>query len=476
MTIDDSDLYHQLHTKTVPGNIDPTNRPQEAMISQNQPDEDSVRIYQQVKSAPIKEMPDMSSGETLTRGALRTPARVAEVATGAIDQLKELVEPKLSHSEKEEFKKHLDKLSFTDRPVNIPGESLTESLKKAEKNIAGEYLEPQTPGEKDWDDFVTEAAPIIALGGPETSALGRFARGTAASLSGLLAKKYTKYSGGSESAQDLAKNATQFIGTLYNPGGARREAGRLYRRSEANLPETAVGDARQLENQMRDILRRMRSGTGAASENAIATEAEAILEKIHNGEMTFREAIDSMRSGNEKAQAFLYSTPDRAAQARARVHYRTINRNLSNFVDQAEARFPQAYRDWRTANEMYGTIFQSQAASSFMHKILLQHPAEATMATIFGLEKAGAKNLLKTGVAGAAAYPVYKGIQLAHRIIRSPHLRNYYFRALRQAAAQNGPALLKTLNGMREKIEDDPELMKFLKQNKIREEYAGSPA
>jgi len=29
---------------------------------------------------------------------------------------------------------------------------------------------------------------------------------------------------------------------------------------------------------------------------------------------------------------------------------------------------------------------------------------------------------------------------------------------------------------MREKIEDDPELMKFLKQNKIREEYAGSPA
>ena len=445
-------------------------------LSQNQGDEESNKIYNQIKISPLQEMPDTSSGEILTRGALRTGARIGEIGINAIDQLRELVEPKLSLSEKEQFKKHLNALSFTDRPVNITEKSLLERAKGAEKAIAGEYLEPHTPGEKDWDEFVTEAAPFVLLGGPETTALGRTLRGAGASLSGLLAKKYTKYSGGSESAQDTAKNATQFVASIYNPGGAMRDAGARYRRSEALLPETATGDARALQHEMQVLATRMRSGTIAPSERAILEESEAILGKIHNGEMTYREAIDSIRSGNEKFQAFLYSTPDRAAQARARHLYRRIHGHLEDFVDQADQHFPEAIRELRTANEMFGTVLQSQRASAFMRKVLLDHPMESVMASIFGLEKLGGKGLVKTGVAGAAAYPIYKGIQVAYRVMRSPHLRNYYFRALRQASAQNGPALLKTLNGMRGKMEDDTELMKFLKQRKIAEEYAGSPA
>lgn len=442
--------------------------------------DNTKKLYKEIQSSePIRTYPEENTGEYLLRGTARTAARAAEAEIGIIDQLRELVEPKLSPSEKDLFKQHLEKIhnkiSLTDRPVNIGGKSLLERTKEAEKSLAGEYLEPRNENEKEWDEFVSEATPLMTIpGSPEASALRNAARGLISAGFGHELKNFVKYSGGSEGLQEGAKLAGQIVASIYNPGGASRRAGQLYKESENAYPLASGADARKLEMEMDKLIERMESGTSAPSEKAIADEARKIKDKIINGELTFREAIDANRSINEKSQAFLYSTPDKAAQARARNLYKRIQHNLQDFIGQSESKFPEAYKKYMAANEMFGTVAQSRRITEFIGNKFRDHPLESIAALVFGLGKAGAKNALKGATLTLAGYPIYKSSQIAYRMMKSPELRNYYFRALRQATQQNGPELIKTLNSMKDKIEDDPELSKFLKEYNLRSEYSES--
>ena len=442
---------------------------QEKLVNKDIPDSWKASWDRTNQPSSPSVQPEETTSQNLVRGTARTATRALELPIDVISQIKQLVEPKLSSSEREAFNKNLDKLSFTDYPINVPQEkTLIERTRAAEKELTGEYLQPQTPGEENWDEFVTDAASNILLAGKEARAFGKITQGIVSAATGQAAKAYAKYSGGGEAAQDVTKNSAQVLASLYNPGGAIRKANELYSKADSLIPETAVYDARILEHEMNKLQAKMARGTLAPSEKAIYDESRLILDKIKNGQMKIPEAIASKRSINEKASSWI-SNPDKAAVARARTFYKKINKDLSSFIKKAERAYPEGVQAQMAADEIYGAVFQSKRVGNFLSNLIKKHPTEATLSAIFGLDK--------KKVAGIAAIsPLYKGYQIAQRMMRSPQLQKYYFRALRQAAAQNGPALLKTLNEMREVAEEDPSLMKFLKQEKIREEYAGSPA
>lgn len=461
------------------------NQPQTPQTPQTAPSEKETLMtykpklsqsYETMQKIPEQERIKVPEQESTIGKATRLSAgtgyRALSFPLDIMDTIKSTLGPKLSDEDLEKLKTNLAKAGPMDIAPTLPTKPYKERIKEA----TGEYLEPKNEGEKDWYEFVEDAVPFAAFNtNPELNALGRMGRAALISGSGKGAEKYAKYSGATEDVQKSVKTGSEFVASLINPRMAARHATNLYNESERLLPRGIFGPQQHLNRIDRALGRLETNLTGghlAQSETALLEDVQIAREKIANRTLDYRSAMDSIRSINEKAQNFLYSTPSALSKARARQMWPVIQRQYRNYLNTGRQAHPEAIELWERANDAFGAVAGGRGASRFIQRMVKEHPATSAVAAMVGLQNAA--TLVPVLGKAAIAAPLYPMMQVAYRAIRSPEIRDLYFRAVRQAVAENSVGFLKTMNQMKDKIESNPSLKKYLKEQEIRTEYSGS--
>ena len=434
----------------------------------------------------------MSTGETLgeylKRTGARTAARIAETPIEIAKGMSELPENLMQGPVGQKIAKTLKQSSGIAQ--YLPGK---EQIRDFERKHTGEYLQPQTPGEERYDEFVQDVTgQMMGFGraGREIKSavtgvqalrnIGqRVGRATAVAGVGAGTKEIAKDLGFGETAQEWSKMGSMLIASMVEPHGARNYVNRLYDQAGRSLPAGASGDARLLERQLTNTWDRVTRGLGSPDETAVQTAVERLIDKISNGQLTYEEAVASKRSLNTMMMNTVYGTADRAAQARARNLFQGMNANLNEFIGQAEAQYPEFVAAQRAADSGFGAIEQGRRLRNFVRDnkkgviamgIL---PAVEEMLHGEGFTSGVGKAVRGTAKAAAFTYPALKTYEITQRILRSPTMRHYYLNALEAGLAENSSSMLKNLKKLQGHMQKEPEfaeLFKNVETNKSKEE------
>ena len=424
---------------------------------------------QKVEQSEDFEQPAENTKHYVRRNIARTAARATESLLGSVG---DIAKAPLEEFEKfavskitgkpltEERRESLKKINpvFGGASQILP---TSQDIREAHKPITGEYLEPQTEKELTADemtqDFTSMALPsgIIKKG----SFLINMAKAAGIVGAGQTAKQGAKALGYEEEGQKWAKIGAMFLTSLINPNGAKKLASDFYSKSEKAISPDVMGNAANLEKDMKSLNSKMSMGTKSASEKAIIDETDAILKKIKDGKMSYQEAVAAKRSVNEKSNEFLYSTPDKLAKARARTFYSKINKDLESFIATSKEKYPEFYDAHKKADEVLGITSSSRRVYNFVKKnyaVAIGAGVSPVLLNAIGpIEAATAAVTLTAGL---------KSTELLYRLVRSPTLRRYYLNAVAQAGKENSVAMINNLKKLESEAQEDPEIRALLSE------------
>ena len=478
------EAYNEFQTEKIPPPT-PVNgldeNEQEFKIGRINPTVEKYYAQRQQGLLPKEEFEEPETNpQYFARGAARTLARSVEepfnfiegirnLAGSGIEKGYETVTGKeLGPEGKENIRTGVRAMTY-----GVPGGS---DIRKAEQKVAGKYLEPKTPGEGMWDEVTQDIVGTLLPfpGGRAISALEKFGRAIGGAFAGQYGKQVVKERGGSEGAQEGTKQGIMFLSQLINPGGALEHLGNMRQEAEHLIPQTLTADARPLERHLTEIRRRAMRGTLSTDERAIADEAQAILDKIQNGQLTYHEAIASRVSLNKKVQSLYRQPIEKEGRNYALRHYNQIRNGLNGFLDHLEHINPRAYQLLRQSDQGFTAYLRSRAVSHSIERMLpkiaqSEGLSPAFLGAMFGAGGATLAKVPKVAAGIGAASTLLHSGELAARVVMSPTLRSYYMRALRQATAQNLNGFVKTAKQLQEKIEEDPSLAKFLSMQNEKE-------
>jgi hypothetical protein len=333
----------------------------------------------------------------------------------------------------------------------------TEQHRKNISSKTGNYLEPQNKVESFIDTLVSDAISLALPGSKVANAGKKLAKhagmSSLQSLAGnALGSTISNFSG-DEHKGDYAKLGTFFIYSLINKKSAQKHVSDLYKPIEEKASKLKPVSSGQLENTLDNLKNKVSKGTLAPSEKFIVDEVDSILSKIKNGTITPEELWSTKRSINEKLINTLYSTPEKAAQGRARHLAKGIQKALDNTLSQTKRQDPKFYQDLKSANQAFGAIAQSNILSKFVEKNLKYTPITH-----------GIVDLLRGPVGGTvagAAIPYATG-KVLYRISKSPKvLGKHYARTLKAASAENAVVFNKELKKFDEALQKEEKKSKY---------------
>ena len=373
--------------------------------------------------------------------------------------------PAVLPSQQEKFRKEAtatpeELISMSESDEVLPAYSklpTSEDVRKAASDFFG-VGEAKTAGERFAGKIGGAVGGAVSLGaGIVPSA---FAAAGAAAGQGI------RELGGPEWAAttvDIGTNlGAGLVKSLINKGTATKYASSLYKAAEEALPEGAAGDARQLENSLKLLNKKVSLGTKAPSEKAIIDETEEILGKIKDGNLGYAEATAAKRSLNEKMMKLVYETPDKAAKGRARKLFGQIKSDLNEFIDTAKAPYPEFYINQRAGDQAFSTIAQSRRVSIVIEDFL-KSKAGSMLAS--GLGGAALSSGIMAPLFGVAkGYASLKSLEFTYRFLKSPVLRKHYNSLINSALKDSKQGMFNSLRRINQAMEDDPEIRKILEQ------------
>jgi hypothetical protein len=221
---------------------------------------------------------------------------------------------------------------------------------------------------------------------------------------------------------------------------------KLYKEAERSIPENAKINAERMEDSLNLLKEKMSKGTGAASEKFVIDEVDAVLSKIKDGKIPVDEAWAAKRSLNEKLQKHLYETPEKATQQRARKLSTKIQSELSNALDDYSKINPKFGKNFKEAEQAFGTIAQSNFMSRFIRNNLKYSPVTSGLIHLFSGP---------IGSTAATAVAPYQVAKLGYRISNSPVLAKYYGNVLKAVVSEDSKALNKALQRLDEQVQKE---------------------
>lgn len=387
-----------------------------------------------------EETPQEFGKRTIARTGARGIETAADVAKSFSDLLQSIPENVLKGPLGQKITEALKPISGFAQ--YIPEQ---EKIKEFEKEHFGDYLEPKTKGEKLYDEVVQDTTALFM--GPQGRApfLSKMGKNALISILGAGAKTAAEEFGAEEKTQGYAKLGTMLLTSMWNPGGAEKYTKSLYAKAKEALPEEAKGNASSLERNLKSIQKEVSKGTLAPSEEVVRKETELLLNKIKDGELSFDEAVASRRSLNEKMNKALYDTPKKEDKERARKLFGGIKNELSNFIGQSQEKYPEFYKAQKMANESFATIQQAKRMERFFEKHHDTLSKYGIPAAVFKVFTEGFPFAAKATAVGSIGTGVYKAIQVAEEIRKSPALRKYYFDVFNSALKEDSGALIRNM-------------------------------
>lgn len=340
-----------------------------------------------------------------------------------------------------------------------------EEMEKFERKHTGEYLQPHTPGEATWDEFVKDVSSMMIFPESKLGLLGNLGRSSAVAAAGTGAKELAKELGVGKEGQGYSKLGTMMIGGMINPGALTKMSGELRKAAKSSIPKDAMGDATTFQNDLESKLKEIRYKQPTPAGKKIEKEITEILPFIKDNKLSYDQAVEIKTALNQNAENLYKETElGTAALKDTRRGYDDIRRSLKNFISQSENEYPEFYKNLKKSDEVYSALAGSKRFQNYIFDKRKALGAAGIAAPVIELFTVGLPATLGTVGVGAGAAVAHEGIKLGYRILKSPTIREHYIKALTAASKENSGVMIQEIKRMQNEMEKDPEISKILRE------------
>lgn len=404
-------------------------QPQKPATQENS--EDQFSAYK------IKKPEESSFASEIPRHAARIASRVAETIGGIPGDIQDLLQAgalagleKVSGREvSPENRKKAKELSG-----NLPSSSELQEF--SEKKTKG-LTKAKNPTEELIDDYTKTVSSLL---GPL-----KFRKALGVAALGIGAKKGTEILGLGEGAQEASKLGTMIIASMFNPKGVKQLTSNYYNQAFKLAPEGVYVSSKPLESKLNILRKKLKEGIEAPSEKAVLDDLEKVAEKIQGGKVEVRQMMAANRSINERMG-------DPALLARGKSLYPELKKAVNDSIKLYKN--PEFLKAWKSSNEAFSGVKESQKLSNFIQKHLGNMPIKHALFASAAEAAAGyPEAIVPTLAASSAAFAGIKGIELTKRIMANPTLRKYYQQMLFNASKENAVAMTKAAEKLQEGLE-----------------------
>lgn len=409
----------------------------------------------------LKGLPqEETTGEFLTRTAARTPVKGAEGIINMFKGLSELPGHVLKGPVGQQIVQALKPISGISQ--YLPEQ---EEMEKFERKHTGEYLQPHTPKEATWDEYVKDLSSMLALPEGKIGMLSNLGRSAAIAGAGIGAKELAKETGLGKEEQGYSKIGANLLAGMINPKGLMKMSSDLRKTAKSSIPKDAMGDATKLEADFTNKLKEIRYKQPTPAGKKIEKEISDILPFIKNNKLSYDQAVEIKTALNQNAEN-LYKEPELGTSALrdTRRGYNDIRKSLKDFIDQSEKEYPEFYKNIKKSDEVYGAIAGSNIIKKYISDNRKAFGAAGILTPVIELFTIGAAGIIPT-VAGIGAVAASHELgKLGYRMMKSPTIREHYLKALTAASKRNSGIMIQEMKRMQNEMEKDPDISKILRE------------
>jgi hypothetical protein len=332
----------------------------------------------------------------------------------------------------------------------------TETHRKNIEEATGEYLKPKNKIEQFADDIIEDTALLMIPGGKAIklaktrTGFSKFIAPVSKAIGANLLGKVVEQQGGSEEAGQYTKMGSLFLLSLIDKKSAAQQLGDLYKTAESKLPQGAQIASNKLDSNIKFLEDKITKGRPvknlAPSEKFVIDEIDKIKELTKSGHINIEQAVAQKRSLNENLSKHVYESSDKGASARAKKLAKNLNKDLNEVIKDYGHTNPEYYKYFKSADEGFGVLAQSNFVSRFVEKNLKSSPLTHGLLHLFGSS---------IGTAASGAVLPYQGVKLGYRIAKSKTLRGIYKDTLNAAIKEDAASFNKYLHKLDDAIQED---------------------
>jgi hypothetical protein len=338
----------------------------------------------------------------------------------------------------------------------------TETHRKGLEEVTGEYLKPQNKIEKFADNIIEDASLLINPSRLVTEGVKKvplFVKSLAKSLGANVAGESLKEFGAGETAGDLTKIGSLFLLSVLDKESAAKQVAKLYGQAESKLPKDAKVSAKSLEKNINSLETQITKGRPrenlSAPEKFVIDQIDKSRRLIKDGSINVEQAIAQKRSLYKDLTTLYKEVPKKTEQKTVKNLAKKVGNYLNQTVKEYGKDNTNFYKDYKNADEAFGTLARSNFVSSWIENNIVQHPLTTGLLHILGTPLG-----TTVGVATGAILP-YQGMKLMYRITKSPTLRNIYGKTLKAAAKEDVPLFNKYLKDLDSGLQEEENKDKF---------------
>lgn len=332
----------------------------------------------------------------------------------------------------------------------------TESHRKGMEEVTGEFLKPQNKIEKFADDVIEDTAlllnpsSMISKGTKKIAPLFKsFAKSLGANVAGETVKEFR----GSETQGDFTKLGSLLFLSFIDQPSAAKQVAKLYEAAQSKLPKNATVNAAPLSKDLQSLENQITKGRPlenlAPPEKFVVDQISKSKNLIKNGQINVEQAIAQKRSLYKELTTLYKEVPKIAEQKNVKNLAKQIGNYLNKTVEEYGKKNPKFYKDYKDADQAFGTLAQSNFLSNWIDNNVVQHPLTTGLLHLLGVPFAS------IGGAASGAIVPYYGIKLGNRIMKSPVLRKIYGNTLKAAAKEDARSFNKYLKQLDDGLQEE---------------------
>lgn len=301
-------------------------------------------------------------------------------------------------------------------------------------------LKPENKVEK-FADEVFETLGGLGTGGPGRTLGTRLLRKFGLSVGANLGKEVVDQVASEEGSKagQYTKAGLLFIGSLINPKLAAKEASTKYAEANKFLPPGANTSTKGLNKQLDSIVYDITKGRPKKS---LSDAEKFVLDKINkvrslekNGNIDIRQAVAQKKSLGQDLKN-LYPEFGASGTKTIKNQAKRVTKALNETIDEYGASNPEYLKNFRAADEIYGTLARAEGVNNWIKQNFPHSP----------WSRAGLLFAEKT--VGQIPRMVYKAW-------KSPQIRKLYAEAIGKAAAEDTREFAKIMDQLDKKLIED---------------------
>lgn len=397
-----------------------------------------------VKARP--KSPDESMLESLGRHTLRIGSRAAETFLGAPGDLLNLAEKatlggieNVTGADLSKFRKGIQETA----PFKLLPTS--QDLRQVQSEVTGGYTEPKKDTWEEDVDNVTRMATALGTGGSS------FMRSVGSALAGSGAGKVAESLGFGDNVKLASEVGTMFLFHNLNPGQADKFVENSYNAAREAVPKGTMVPTSSYTKALDALEDTLAKGAPTATKEAVMKSLKHMRNRAAGGAIELNDLEQAYRDINQNLNSKgLFDNLGSSERKIARRQFEELKDVLRNEFESYGRYNPEFIENWRAGNAGYAGIQKSKSIREWIRSIIKHIPEKLVGAAAVEALAGYPELAVGTLGGGAAAATALRTFETVNRFVKSRILRKAYLEAIKNAAASNVPATVKSLERLDE--------------------------